>query len=678
MFTPTKTSVSSFITNLRLLNLDQLDDWPDVNLSLFAIRNARENQKQRIRCVEWALYKLFTLWSPKEAKNKLQPFFPPYESLRSLNLRAALLRCLTELKKDGILGKEIVIRKTMFDECRGEKFEDLLAFFSTIVLQKVLRSRDGNNRSIVGKIVTAPVTYRRDQKSLLPLAIAHRGALEALLRRKALLKSRYAELKNTLDAKERELLGTIDKLAQADQAWEVEAISERAAQDIQQRFEQNWLGSTRWARSILEGDREDFGDPLLDVPFSKVWTHTENGTLRGAAQHGSQGLLQNLTGRVRAQQDRLRHWQQVQQSLIESRPKSPIKLRSPVKGFAGNSPFRSKVMGSPLKFGHYNANGFIDGSTESQISPELKLRYRELLDLNRYPSKQNNLGSPMTPIPSAHHLDRYAAGMEEMTTEAQPDDIQSGTCHVTPSATILDGSTYCETLSRGTAEPPSRPPADHTDINDLTPVPKASRSTIGHDSATSKTPDEQRAVLVTSALTPQPAAGTSPTETSDDILAQQIIASALSSDPSPTKPQPQKISLMERTRQSMAFSNTESLLPDSSTYTPVRSTTGPQKHQREGESEGRKLGLGLVERTRRSISLLPTAASASTRRQARYPTGGSGLETPGRRRLEGLREGEGEGERENGVGVVSVVGEEEDYESVFMSRPRVANSPGLD
>lgn len=85
-----------------------------------------------------------------------------------------------------------------------------------------------------------------------------------------------------------------------------------------------------------------------------------------------------------------------------------------------------------------------------------------------------------------------------------------------------------------------------------------------------------------------------------------------------------------------------------------------------------------MERTRRSISLLPTAASASTRRQARYPTGGSGLETPGRRRLEGLREGEGEGERENGVGVVSVVGEEEDYESVFMSRPRVANSPGLD
>ncbi|KAL9577166.1 MAG: hypothetical protein Q9212_006541, partial [Teloschistes hypoglaucus] len=603
MSTSTKTSISTFITNLRLLNLDQLDDWPDVNPSLFAIRNARENQKQRVRCVEWALYKLFTLWSPKEAKNKLQPFFPPYESLRSINLRAALLRCLTELKKDGILGKEIVIRKTMFDECRGEKFGDLLAFFSTIVLQKVLRSRQGNKKGVVGTIVTTPVVHRRDQKSLLPLAIAHQGALEALLRSKALLKSRYAELKNNLDAKEQELLGTIDKLAQADQDWEGEVISDRVAQDIQQRFEKNWHGNTKWARSILEGDREDFGDPLLDASFPTVWTHAEDGTLRDPTQPGSQGLLRDLTGRVHAQQHRLRHWQQVQQSLMESRPKSPTKLKSPVKGYAGVSPFRSRVMGSPLKFGHNNGNGVKEDSTESRISPDLKLRYRELLDLHRYPSKQNNLGSPMTPIPSAHHLDRCAVSTIKLIAEAKPEIHRSGTAPVTPSATILERSTYCETLSRATAEPSSRPPADHTDIADNTPVPIASRSVFAHDSAASNMISEQIAVPATPESTPHPADPTpsspapdrSSTQTSDDILAQQIIASALSDDPSPIKPHPQKISLMERTRQSMAFSNTESLLPDSSTYTPVRPTTGPQKYQWDGESGEKKLGLGLME-----------------------------------------------------------------------------------
>ncbi|KAL8765440.1 MAG: hypothetical protein Q9194_006565, partial [Teloschistes cf. exilis] len=598
MSTPTKKSISTFITNLHLLNLDQLDDWPDMSPSLFANRNARENQKQRIRCVEWALYKLFTLWSPKEAKNKLQPFFPPYESLRSLNLRAALLRCLTELKKDEVLGKEIVIRKTMFDECRGEKFEDLLAFFSTIVLQKVLRSREGNNRSIVGKLVTAPVIHPRDQKSLLPLAIAHQGALEALLRKKALLKSRYAGLKSTLDAKERELLGKIDNLAQADQDWEGEVVSDRAAQDIQQRFETNWHGNAKWARSILEGDREDFGDLLLDAPFPTVWTHTETGTLRDAAEHGSQGLLRDLTGRVHAQQDRLRHWQQVQQSLIESRPKSPTKLKSPVKGFAGNSPFRNRVMGSPLKFGHNNGNAFKEDSMESQISPELKLRYRELLDLHRSPSKQNNLGSPMTPIPSAHHLDRYAAGTEDLSAEARLESIRPDTSLVTPSANILEGSTYCETLSRGTAEPPSRPLIDQTDIGDDTPVPAASRPTIVHDSSAIKTTNEQRAVLATPESPSQPthppssspAARTSPTETSDDILAQQIIASALSSDPSPIKPP--KTSLMERTRQSMALSNTESLLPENAYTTPVRPTTAlKHQHQYGQNPEDKKLGL---------------------------------------------------------------------------------------
>ncbi|KAL8660243.1 MAG: hypothetical protein Q9202_006735 [Teloschistes flavicans] len=678
MSIPTKASVSTFITNLRLLNFDQLDDWPDVDLGLFAIRNARENQKQRIRCVEWALYKLFTLWSPKEAKNKLQPFFPPYESLRSLNLRAALLRCLTELKKDGVLGKEIVIRKTMFDECRGDKFEDLLAFFSTIVLQKVLRLREGNNRSIVGKIVTAPVMHQRDQKSLLPLAVAHQGALEALLRRKALLKSRYAELKSTLNGKERELLENIDNLAQADQDWEVEVVSERAAQDIQQRFETNWHGNTKWAKSILEGDREDFSDPLLDTPFSTLWTHTENGTLRGGANMESQGLLQDLTSRVHAQQDRLRHWQQVQQSLIQSHPKSPIKLRSPVKRYVGDSPFGSKGIGSPLKFGNYNRNGFNDVSTESQISRELKLRYCELLDLHRYPSKAKNPGSPLTPIPSVHRLDRYTPGMKELSADVKSGNNLSGSSQITPSATILEGSTYCET-QLGTGEPSSRPP---TDIGDHTPVPAASKSMSAHDPETGNKSSEQIAILnqqIAPESIPQAAdppfssptaAGRSSTE-NDDILAQQIITSALSDEPSPIKQH--NTSLMERTRLSMASSSITDrrLLPDIDIdpYTPARPTTTAHHHHHhlQQHQQPATTMLPLVERTRRSISLLPTTATANAPR-SRRPT--NRFETP-RKRLDDLEESRIEE-------MDALVSPEADYQSVFMSRPRVANSPGLD
>ena len=60
---------------------------------------------------------------------KLQPFFPPLEPLQSLNLRAALYRSLNELKKNGVLGRESVLRKTMLDECKGDKFYEILVMF---------------------------------------------------------------------------------------------------------------------------------------------------------------------------------------------------------------------------------------------------------------------------------------------------------------------------------------------------------------------------------------------------------------------------------------------------------------------------------------------------------------------------------------------------------------------
>ncbi|KAL8690589.1 MAG: hypothetical protein Q9218_003993 [Villophora microphyllina] len=664
MSTPTKSPITAFITNLRLLNLDQLDDWPNVNPGLFAVKHARENQKQRIGCVEWALYQLFALWNPKETKNKLQPFFPPYESLRSLNLRAALLRCLTELKKDGVLGKEIVIRKTMFDECRGDKFEELLAFFSTIVLQKVLRSRKGTNNTPAGRFATSRIVPQQQQKSLLPLAIAHQGSLKALLRRKALLKSRYANLKNTLDAKERELLGKVEKLDQADHDWEVEAVSDCAVQDIQQRFEANWHGNTRWAESILAGDREGFGDPLLDTPFSTVWTYTEKGTLDEYGKHGSQGLLQDLTLWVSAQQNRLRHWQQVQRSLVGSLPKSPTKLKSPVKAYGIDSPSRSRGIGSPLKFGNYGENGVRNNSTDAQVSPELKLRYRELFDLHHSPSKAKFGKSPMTSILSTRHVDTLPAGMNGIPAEAISD---SNVTRVTPLGTALEGSTYCERHCEGAAESSGERPRVHTVFGDHTLLPAAPRSTTVRDPDAYQMNDERRAVLEqqisadkdsAASLRLDPlTAGRSSADT-DEMLAQQIISSALTDEMSPVK---RVTSLMERTRQSMAFSRTDCLLPDTVTDSRplIPDTEEPPMLHRTSS---------LVERTRRSISLLPAPSnpkSIQNRRQSRYPT--NQFETP-RKHLEDLQEL---------TPPDALFSPQADYASVFKSRPKVATSPNL-
>jgi hypothetical protein len=68
---PQASNISVLVTNLRLLDLDLSPDWPGINAQTFSAKDATQGQKKRIQCTEWALYQLFSLWDPEEAKNVL-------------------------------------------------------------------------------------------------------------------------------------------------------------------------------------------------------------------------------------------------------------------------------------------------------------------------------------------------------------------------------------------------------------------------------------------------------------------------------------------------------------------------------------------------------------------------------------------------------------------------------
>lgn len=63
----TPSHITIFVRNLRLLQLDRHNDWPDITLR--TLSPSSQNQRQRIRLFEWALYHLFTLWDPEYAQN---------------------------------------------------------------------------------------------------------------------------------------------------------------------------------------------------------------------------------------------------------------------------------------------------------------------------------------------------------------------------------------------------------------------------------------------------------------------------------------------------------------------------------------------------------------------------------------------------------------------------------
>lgn len=76
---PGPSSLSLFLRNLRLLDLDLLPDWPGISPDTFAATGlaSAQGQKQRIQCVEWALFRLFSLWDPEETAN-VGHFFPMF------------------------------------------------------------------------------------------------------------------------------------------------------------------------------------------------------------------------------------------------------------------------------------------------------------------------------------------------------------------------------------------------------------------------------------------------------------------------------------------------------------------------------------------------------------------------------------------------------------------------
>lgn len=51
------------VKNLRFLDLDLQPDWPGITGDTFRVsKNAQVKQKDRLRCAEFVLYKLFELW----------------------------------------------------------------------------------------------------------------------------------------------------------------------------------------------------------------------------------------------------------------------------------------------------------------------------------------------------------------------------------------------------------------------------------------------------------------------------------------------------------------------------------------------------------------------------------------------------------------------------------------
>ncbi|KAI5205014.1 hypothetical protein E4T39_03282 [Aureobasidium subglaciale] len=300
-------NISLFVSHLRLLNLDQRQDWPDITVRIFDTKDALQNQKKRVSCVEWSLYRLFEIWDRETTRDKLQPFFPPLEPIQSLNLRAALFRCLNDLKKNDVLGREATLRKTMLDDCKGDKFEEVLLLFSAAVVRKQVLSTRRKQQSSIGRdLALAKQLDKRDLLTIGPLSLACRASLTKKLQ------SRIA-LDNTLDTFRTLLCEKTNDYHQRHltlletQNSTTDDLSHDIEKSIRRELRQNWVGSIEGCDALLAGANVSSSDAYMDSTFEDLWQHFRQGT-SPQVPPDNVSLLETLQSRVVEQNERLRLW----------------------------------------------------------------------------------------------------------------------------------------------------------------------------------------------------------------------------------------------------------------------------------------------------------------------------------------------------------------------------------
>ncbi|KYK57421.1 hypothetical protein DCS_04430 [Drechmeria coniospora] len=326
--------VTSFLRSLRLLDLDLLPDWPGISVDTFAATAANtgvQAQKRRIRCVEWALFRLFTLWDPEMAAGKLKPFFPPLNQIQSLSLRAALLRALEQAKKMGVLGRDAVIRKTMLDECKGERLEEVLANFSMAILRKMTAAHieSGNTcPSVAVGLALENKGLAVDDAQLSLLTMAHKADLRRFIARKEVARARYCHFAEFLAAKEHDLARRDEEIC-AKEKDGVEKYPGHHGDDMRQTVRNNWHGDERWMNTLLLGHSGLSVGGIQDASFGSIWQRVQQGEL-DELDDDNGSLLKQLDDRVRLQKERLARWDTFRRKMHQNRAQiSPPICTSP-------------------------------------------------------------------------------------------------------------------------------------------------------------------------------------------------------------------------------------------------------------------------------------------------------------------------------------------------------------
>jgi hypothetical protein len=541
----------------------------------------------------------------------------------------------------------------MLDECKGDKFFEVLMLFSTLVLRRRLAHRERQTIPLnpARYLATAKKIQPEEHRLLLPLVIAHRVVLESALKRKTAAKARYQKLSRTLHEKSKEIAERKESLATSLE----KSCMDHSVTDRQERLlnnlKTNWVGSNKWMGALLNGGESHQKDLLLNRSFSDVWTSMEKGDLL-EGDDTAEGLFDVLDSRIKQHQVRLQKWQKFQHKFHVQ----------------NNSHQAKSVL-----------------SIERKTLPSLKLVEHEKIQL-KHSRTRDNIESEMMRGTGSVYEDIIAdmdAQLQQVGAFPKR-QIDAVACE------LAIKSTLPPQISRKSIKPASlllSRTAINTDgklvveTHDPMQIQKDETSDSGCDNSQM----ELKSIQLHNPLhleQPSPSPQRPEREETHAFerspprekpsLADEIISSVAEAEPSPIKKP--YISLTERTRMSMAFARGSEIFSPEESLPPKTSSPEPLLEQEQPINRR----MSLLERTRQSMSNMaavprpkPRKSASVKSRQSLYPV--NQFETPNKKPA--IQEEETDESNKVPTPKELLFSENAEYDSVFKSRPKVANSP---
>lgn len=513
----------------------------------------------------------------------------------------------------------------MLDDCKGEKLGEVLVSFSTIVLQTVAAAEKGKPSTISKRLSVASTLSPTEQRSLLPLAIAHKGSLSALLRRKEHMRRHCDGFQKTLDERAVVFGQRKARLEEDSKSCPRASVDPEKLQRAKKQVGLHWHGDPQWLDVLLEGDRVSGHGSRPGTSFERSWVAAQAGSTATQGEPASQGLLTDLEARVTAQAARLRRWTKFRDELAREHESEAIESTFATTSKAGEDfgitfTAHKDLLLDPTKAPNPEWLQGDDVSPLAEVNEYQKLVQslgQELRDVDE-PRKQNQdqiQGRPMqrdhgvnakpkdtflqnglSPWVSKPHKNlKDLAGSQQLVQQSRIDENLS-----TPR---LQDHRNDVSSPRSAKSPHQEPPQSSQPV-------KAEPSSTAHTVSSRATADAISR-----------GNDTLNTEVDeDDLLAAEIVALTMNAGPSPIKGKP---SLAERTRQSMAFTSSRNpaLSEELAMQPPLPRASKPLKSSKPAIEADVK--STLLERTRQSMSILPSEprkAVHKPRPSQRFPT----------------------------------------------------------